>query len=263
MPIVVPVPDPNTPLSQGDILKGVLLFYTGAPGTAVAHKSPYCLVISRPCVTAHKNRVVVAAVERYKNDDVLKQLESYDEAKEFYADIRDGKSSPDQFYLGQLEGEKGSFCARLDSLHTIELPPENKPDRQQFVTSVRVACLDAAFTHDLHQRLFRAFASLGFDDHSWYSTADLRVLVGLGEVALADANKQHLEAKSQVDVKESQDAFKNMKERANLEAEVANKQQAVEALNAELVPLRAELARREASQVGTQPCGNPASDEPK
>lgn len=246
MPIIVPVFDPNAPLSQGDLLKGVSLFYSAKPALAATpasalSKAAYCLVISRPCVTAHKDQIVVAAVTHNK-DDVLDRLKDYKIAKKFYADVRDGKSSPDLFYLGQLEGEKGSFSARLDSLHTIELPVEPGA-RQPFVASVRVACLDAAFAHDLHQRLFRAFASLGFDDDAWYPTADLDVLVALGERDLANAQSAYQTALAVLKAMESQSEKKD-KELNGRQKDVATARAAVEQLDRELAPLRAELKRR-------------------
>ena len=264
MPIVLPVFDPNAPLSQGDILKGVPLFNTGKPGTAapgaVQYKAPYCLVISRPCVTAHKDRVVVAAVERLAKSRPI--FEDFDEAKEYYEDIRDGKSSPDVFYLGQLDGEQGSFCARLDALHTIELPTESDPARQAFITATRVACLDTSFARDLHQRLFRAFASLGFDDQGWYSTDDLKVLVTLGEVAIARAHAEHLEALARALTGETQ-AYNKPTEKTHLANEEAKKKKELEKLEQELAPLRAEFERRKAVPLpGTQIEGTPTGSVP-
>ncbi len=264
MPIVVPVLDSNTPLSQGDLLKGVPLFQTGKPSGAkfepVSCKAPYCLVISRPCVTSHKDRVVVAAVEPYKNDEIKKSLGSFDALKEFYADVRDGKSSPDQFYLGQLNGEKGSFCARLDSLHTIELPSEGDSARQQFIGAVRVARLDDSFAHDLHQRLFRSFASLGFDDDKWYPTADLEVLVETGERDRAKAEADYRDALAALKVAETQGDFKSDKEKEGREKGVANKKKVVDELDKELAPLRAELERRRTTPrtPGDSPIAEPS-----
>lgn len=242
MPIVVPPGDPLAPLSQGDLLKGVPLFSSAKldaeTPVAVQYPSAYCLVISRPCVALNKARVLVAAIERTKE---WPKLDTYEEAVEFFESLRDGKNRPDMFYLGQLPNETGSFSARLDSLHTIELPTGNA--RQQFVSAARVATLDPAFARDLHQRLFRAFASLGFDDHSWYSTDDLQVLVALGvaargalEAAYQTANAAALTGASQ--------AYNNPKEKQGLESAAASAKKALDGLDAELAPLRAELSRR-------------------
>ena len=60
---------------------------------------------------------------------------------------RDGGSSPDVFYLGQLPGRSGRFCARLDSFHTIEIPEEGD-QRTQFLTAHRTLTLHADFARD-------------------------------------------------------------------------------------------------------------------
>jgi hypothetical protein len=244
MPIIVAPGDPLAPLTQGDLLKDVPLFVSGALDTdapsAVLHKVAYCLVMSRPCVALNKERVVVAAVERTKERP---QLKTFNEAGTYFENLRDGKSRPDMFYLGQLPNETGSFSARLDSLHTIELP--TGAARQPFVSAARVARLDAAFARDLHQRLFRAFASLGFDDHSWYSTDDLQVLVALGVAARGALESAYQTANAAALTGASQ-AYNNPKEKQGLESAAASAKKALDTLDAELAPLRAELNRRTA-----------------
>jgi hypothetical protein len=66
MPIIEPA-RPGAPLTQGDILSGVALFATKGSweergGQAAVTTSDLCLVLSRPCVAAHKRHVVVAGV---------------------------------------------------------------------------------------------------------------------------------------------------------------------------------------------------------
>ena len=182
MPIIEPLFDRNAHLSQGDILKGVSLFLTtktwdeGGGGKKTDHS--LCLVVSRPCVAAHKEKIIVAAIERYKNKRP-DQFESRVEARYYYEDIRDGFSAPDQFYLGQIPGYDGSFCARLDSLHTIQIPVDSQA-KAEFASRFRIAVLSADFCRDLHLRVFRAIASLGFDDHRWFATDELRRCFGGG-----------------------------------------------------------------------------------
>jgi hypothetical protein len=135
MPIIEPVHDQNAPLSQGDILKGVCLFstkrsWTDCGGEPEGTNRALGLVLSRPCVAAHDEWVLVAAVEKYKNKPPA-EFESYDEAKQF----------------------------------TVQVPKEGTSERQAFLASARIALLSKEFAHDLHLRIFRAFASLGFDDH--------------------------------------------------------------------------------------------------
>src|SRR4051812_27561487 len=181
---------PGAPLTQGDLLSGITLYATKGSwdekgGQASVVKSELCLVLSRPCVAAHKKHVVVAAVAKFP-DNVPKTIDSFDKVLDFLTGARDGGSSPDVFYLGQLPGRSGRFCARLDSFHTIEVPEEGE-QRTQFLAARRALALHPDFARDLHMRVFGAFASLGFDDHSWPSTEDLKWLVNQGQTDIAAA----------------------------------------------------------------------------
>jgi hypothetical protein len=196
MPIIE-LANPGSPLSQGDILKDVTLFVTAeltTASTGVPQKLPHsmCLVLSRPCGIEHKESVIVASVARLK-DDVPRQLDNFAKVQSFLTGLRDGLTSPDIFYLGQLPGLTGRYGARFDNLHVIQLPLDG-PDRKAFVASKRVAGLHADFTRDLHVRLFRAVASLGFDDDGWLSDADLDWLLNRGRTDLmaAQATTQEL-----------------------------------------------------------------------
>jgi hypothetical protein len=184
MPILE-TPAADAPLSQGDILVGVRLYLTqgaDAPdgGDGVYLKTDMCMVLSRPCSASHKKAVIVAAVEKYKVG-VPKDLDSFDKVLDFLTKLRDGHGSPDVFYLGQLPGRAdGRFAARLDSLHTVEVPQEAAV-RRAFLAQRRAYSLNGEFARDLHLRVFGAFASLGFDDQSWLSDDDLNWLVQAGE----------------------------------------------------------------------------------
>lgn len=99
---IVETADPNSPLTQGDILRGVPLHATASDwaGGSEKSKAPGCLVISRPCVAAHKANVVVAAVEPFKTP-VPKDADTFDAVCDVLESMRDGADSPDSFYLGQ------------------------------------------------------------------------------------------------------------------------------------------------------------------
>src|SRR5436309_2337193 len=78
MPIIEPART-GTPLTQGDLLSGIALFATKGSwdekgGQASVVKSELCLVLSRPCVAAHKKHVVVAAIAAATV--VVRQLEA-------------------------------------------------------------------------------------------------------------------------------------------------------------------------------------------
>jgi len=140
------------------------------------------LVLSRPCVARRASEIVVAAIEKYKNK--VKLPSTFEEHKQVYTEIRDGLTTPDQFYLGQIEGQNEPFCARFNRLFTIAVPKEPQK-RMDFVQRRRIARLEDSFLHDLHQRMFRAFASLGFDDYDWFPDSDLYAIVASADKELA------------------------------------------------------------------------------
>ena len=196
MPIIEPV-NPDSPLSQGDILQGVRLFATkecwnADGGSAVIANQKLCLVLSRPCVALNKDRVTVASIDQI-TDGVPGSVKTLEDVLSFLKDVRDGADSPDVFYLGEINGKPGRFAARLDSIHSIQLPSDNEV-RTAFLRERRVGRLGIDFARDLHVRLFRAFAALGFDDVKWFTDRDLKWIVekARGELALA---KQDLHEK--------------------------------------------------------------------
>ena len=197
MPIIEPTSG-DVPLSQGDILNGVPLIKTEATDTgfgSVRSKARLSMVLSRPCNLQHKENVIVAEIHQY-SESVPRSVETLDEALDFLTDLRDGISSPDRFYLGEIPMESGRFVAMLDSAYTI-----NATDKRSLL-AYRVASLNDAFQRDLHVRLLTAFASLGFDDVDWVPTSDLELLKSIGDGQLAklrQAEKEQLalEAKQQ------------------------------------------------------------------
>jgi hypothetical protein len=245
MPIIED-PGPSLPLSQGDILEGVPLFITKNvwPDDGEAARIPHrlCLVVSRPCIAQHERYILVSAIEQYKNK-LPSKFEDFDEACEFFKDIRDGTSSPDQFYLGQLPGHDGTFCARLDSFHTVFVPAKGT-DRDAFVTKRRVARLNSDFGRDLHLRVLRSFASLGFDDHGWQPTEDLKaaVMVGQRETKAAEVVVMDLRARLQSGKAQG---FSHPTDKAKLEKDLEKAERDMGKLQEALAPFEAELEKRE------------------
>jgi hypothetical protein len=90
-------------------------------------------------VAAHKKHVIVAAVAKFP-DNVPRNIDTFHNVLDFLTGIRDGGSSPDVFYLGQLPGRTGRYCARLDSFHTIEIPDPR--GRSGILTSPEAGILD-------------------------------------------------------------------------------------------------------------------------
>ncbi len=246
MPIVE-LPVAESPLNQGDILRDVTLYSTkegwGDKGGEAA-KAPFklCLVASRPCVIAHKQAIIVAGVEKYPSD-TPRECNTFDRVLDFMTSARDGITSPDVFYLGQLPGRQGRHCVRLESLHTIEIPPPGKA-RDDFVVNRRIAALSPDFLRALHCRLFSCFATLGFEDHAWPSTEDLQWIVNQGQ---ADISKIEVDVKQRQAQKASREAEGKMfsdKELSGLEAQL-------EALRERVRPYQEELVRRTAKS-GTE-----------
>lgn len=162
------------------------------------------------------------------------EIKTFERALRFLTEIRDGNDSPDVFYLGQLPGQEsdGRYAARLDSIHTIEVP--QKPElRQKFLETHRFARLHGDFKRDLHTRLFQAFTSLGFEDISWFSDADLKYLVEVGtaEISVLRADLSRITAATQADGGKGN------------EAKAAENK--IESLEKKLKPYQAEMEHRE------------------
>ncbi len=125
MPIIE-IPPKDSPLCQGDILRNISLYLTGDDWTSEDRGSAEqldvvgCLVVSRPCVLANKDQVVVAAIHRLVTEPPKTarsgtpskpeesahegQTSSFKEHCAWFDFLRDGVSSPDRFYLGRLPG---------------------------------------------------------------------------------------------------------------------------------------------------------------
>jgi hypothetical protein len=240
MPIT-DTPEAKAPLSQGDILEGVPLFFTKS-GEPEKTDHTLCLIVSRPCNVLHKRKIIVSPIEKYSNN-VPENFQSFDAACEFFTNIRDGVDSPDLFYLGQLPGRDGAFCARLDALHTIELPQKG-PDRDAFERQRRVATLSLDFCRDLHLRILRAFASLGFDDYKWFALKDLKMVATVGTRDVKEAERQALEIQAKLQSGEAQ-GFKNESDKPKWEKSYKKAEKELRKLREKLAPYLAELEKRE------------------
>ena len=202
-----------------------------------SEKSPYrlCLVLSRPCVIEHKKSVIVAGIEKLK-DNPPRGADNFESVLSFLTRLRDGPESPDVFYLGQIPGMSGRFAARLDLLHTIQLPPSGS-ERQLFVDARRIAILHPDFVRDLHVRLFRAVATLGFDDQRWLSDSDLDWLVESGKSDLLKAQSKVQELRVKRSSQQAQGAPFDPKELERAE-------EAERGLSELMQPYEQELQRR-------------------
>jgi hypothetical protein len=246
MPIIE-VPSKDSPLTQGDIFKDLTFFATSEDvwtggAKPIQRKVAGALIISRPCAIEHKNSVMVAEIEKY-NELKPSDCKTFNDALDFLTDYRDGLDTPDRFYLGQIPAlGAGRFRAKLDFVHTALIPK----DRAK-LQECRIGRLSIEFARDLHIRLFRSFASLGFDDQRWFADADLDWLLSMGNMDLAVAEAELTKAAA--------DGFKNQQHKQSLE-------QAVGMTKERLVPLQQELQRRKAIPTGTGAAINVMSASP-
>lgn len=239
MPILQSV-EHDAPLKQGDLLKGVPLFSTAAQGNPVDTEG-LALIVSRDCATLHRKNIVVARVadlklELPKFEDGIKK--PFDVGRHFLDnELRRGTEQPDRFYLGEIPNQPNTrYTAHLDSLHTVE---------RLFVESdavTRVAGLEVSFRRDLQVRLAQSFSRTGFDDHKWYSDADLRYLVGAGETQLGILKQALGEAKAKLEIARADQSKPKAIE--GLEKHLKGCHQEVDDFEATLRPYIQELINR-------------------
>jgi len=199
------------------------------------------MVVSRPCVPAHKPHVIVASIERVRGE-VPRGLDTLEKVVQFLEVVRDGDRNPDRFYLGQQVPnwpEEGRFFARLDSLHTLKVPSAQQLSR--ILAAQRIATLCEDFRHDLHRRIFSAFASLGFDDYGWYPERDLAWIIAVGRQELS-AIESDLRNKEAEIARNS--AAGNEDWNQKLRRDAAQMQERLAALRSRLDPFEQERHKR-------------------
>jgi hypothetical protein len=229
-------------LEQGDVLAEVQTFvadHTSSEAAPVMDEG-LVLLISRPCNALRAKRVVVAEIVKRPLPG-LKGAETLRDMKDFFVTVRDGDGSPDTFYLGELEPGTDRYFAKLDSLRTIQIPEEEGP-RQAFIKRHRRFKLNPEFARDLHVRIFKAFASLGFDDDGWWSDADLDLAAKKGEADVASLRAAVQSLEAQLDVLKTGEGSK--KELRQIEDQLKEKRPALTSTEADLHPLLVELRKR-------------------
>lgn len=149
---ILVAPEPNAPLSQGDVLRfSGLLSWTDRDGSPSSKNDiKFLLVVSRNCRAIRAPRVLVCPIvpTRLVNDGLGT---TYKEVKEHLSSIRDGASNPDRFYLGELDITGHRYAAHLDEIYLVELPTA-EDERSEYLAQHRVCTLDRDFLHDLHAR---------------------------------------------------------------------------------------------------------------
>jgi hypothetical protein len=245
MPIVVR-PGEGEPLAQGDILRGVVFAVTNEAGNLAADKKAlFALVVSRPCKALRDDVVVVAPVVPYPVDlsEVSRdQPGRLEKMRRFLAGLRDGIKGgdfSDALYLGPLDdGSPKRYAAQLTTLATVLVPTE-QASRRDWIRERRVWKLDVEFLRDLHTRLLLTFTRLGFDDHQWFTDADLDVMITAGKGELAHLQGELAAAEQAVQAKEAAGSAVQPQQLA----EIAKKKRAVEETEEQLQPYLEEQRR--------------------
>jgi len=255
MPILLPA-NPDLPLSQGDVLVSIPTYHTGVDGAPVLNPAParsekaqvpsedsMVMVVSRPCNAVRDETIIVAPIVKKPLQEIKGQ--SFADVIRVFQGVRDGRTMPDLFYLGEQPAEPNArYFAKFDRLYTITVPKAEN-ERAEFLRAKRRFRLESEFVHDLHVRLFRAFSSLGFDDTQWWTDADLDYVTKVGKAELIKFEAEIARLESEKDAAGisggSEKQIKQMeKDRAD-NAEKANE------LRQRLAPLENEKNRRKGS----------------
>ena len=188
MPILLPIA-PEAHLDQGDVLAGIATCISPtSPRPVQAKMRDFVVVVSRTCNALRDSLIVVAPVVTV-NISALREIESPSDLIAAYVKIRNGDGAPDQFYIGEIAPHLKRFAVKFSELYTIEIPTEPQA-RASFVADHRKYRLDPSFVRDMQLRLFRAFASSGFDDEEWWSRDDLDLVCSECDAALAKAKAE-------------------------------------------------------------------------
>lgn len=245
MPITKPI-NAEEPLSQGDILKGFPLSISDAESDVTFTKSDISLVLSRPCVIAHKNKIILATVGVWKFEDP-DDIDTFDKAKTMFEQLRDGVVKRDRFYLGKIPGcGDNRYLAHLDSLHTVSASAKLEGTLPEQLQRFRVARLEPDFQRDLHRRIFESFVYLGFNDSEWYNSDDLEWITLAGKADVAKSAANELEASRKVVSRTAAGQAETNKTK-NIAVEKVAFESSKRKVEEELAPLVAELEKRKPS----------------
>ncbi|MCL2824846.1 MAG: hypothetical protein FWD57_12735 [Polyangiaceae bacterium] len=193
MSILVPA-DHCDELRQGDLLVQAITPSINEDGR-YACNTGIVLVVSRNCNAFRKPYITVASVETRPITGV-QHAKTIGALVEYFKQLRDGESMLDTFYLGTINADtQNRYVAKLDQLHTISIP-KHLDARQEYLRAHRTHHLSQDYVRELQLRLFRAFASMGFDDYEWWDDGDLDFVkrVGLAQLSVAKAELSRLEA---------------------------------------------------------------------
>lgn len=233
--------EPDAPLQQGDLLDDVLTATTDGEAPTCS-KPGMVLVVSRNCQAIRARNIIVARVIKRPLEGLKEEATSLEDLVRFLEMVRDGEGTPDTFYLGELAADSAErYVAKFDQLFTITVP-EDSEQRSAYLRTHRRFSLTPDFAHDLHQRLFRAFASMGFDDEAWFSDADLKLVVEHGRSLLKEVDAAITKANSRLQLVLASGG--NKKEEKELRKTLEEAEPKATKLRKDLAPLEAELRER-------------------
>ena len=218
----------------------------------IAEEIGMVLVLSRPCNALRDGKITVARIVARPIPD-LTAAETISELAAVFQGVRDGEGAPDSFYLGEVvAGTSDRHFAKLDALYTVKVPLD-VPTRAAFLAKHRRFRLNDEFARDLQLRIFRAFASLGFDDMRWWSDGDLGLIARKGEALRVQLQGELQSAQSAVELLNTAGGAKRDVKAKAQDAEMA--QGRLRKLEEELTPFLEE----QRSRAALQPDGGGAS----
>src|SRR5262249_53130234 len=121
--------------------------------------------------------------------------------------------------------------------------PDGQAIRSSFLKDRRIGRLSKDFVNDLHYRVFRTVAMLGFDDYGWLPDADLEWILQQGRADLKAAESKVHEKEDAV----SNKAFDGIDIPAK---EVEAAKRVAEEINQKLAPYETEKLKRQSNKQG-------------
>src|SRR5262245_55494337 len=100
MPILLP-PNPDAPLTQGDVLNQITTHIADVDGSPSA-RADWVIVVSRPCKAIRASTIIVAPIGKRPLQDIRNDR-TFGGIVRFFDGVRDAHGAPDSFYLGEFQ----------------------------------------------------------------------------------------------------------------------------------------------------------------
>lgn len=240
MSIILPVNN-DDPLSQGDVIKGPKIIKWSVDGpeeidvTAVVVVSRDCRCVLRQGSGSNDNNnsIIVAPIQEIQDLTVgLKKLiadsdDGFDKTAELLRDLRDGLSTPDSFYIGELPNERRTtkYRVHLGLVANIYIST-----MISYLPDGRVGRLSQEFIALMCQKMYGSICKVGFDDYRWHSDNDLLILHLAAKTDLANL--------IQTEVSKQRDLENTRANPKTPDKEITKKEEAVEDVRRKLARCR-------------------------